>query len=355
MPIVGPTLKYHQPNHAGLNFSYGYNAKGVYPRPVLPYYRNKNTGVGSFWLDNVIRNVQEEIWHNVLPGTYEYAKAYDKWWGKAFETASLGISFYEGRQTIKMARARISQFSQMLRAIRRRDARSFIESMSIGAVEKRKPIPESVKVRVREAIRRPSERLADNFLELSFGWAPVVRDIVACYEVFNQDFKAVPHKARCLMGPVYRSYDDGGSSYNVQAWGLRTIGGRIRIINHNILLANQLGLINLPNIAWDAVPFSFIVDRFTGISKYLASWTNDFGVEVTHTYQQKAVHIRGSYWHVAAGSVNAFPTFRLERFLGMPTPGFWDRFNAPSFNTKDLSIGLALVVQQLSALTKTKR
>lgn len=310
-------------------------------RPRMPYRRRRGFRSPQPWGAIFSDNFHYKGTLNLHNGAY--VKCYDKFWNTAYKSASLGITIYESRQTLKMMKQRMSQFAQFLRALRRRDAIGVIESLSIRKVEQKRHV-----VHVTTA---PFTRLADNFLELSFGWMPVVNDIVDCFEVLNQDFKGEPHRKRVVAGPWYHRDTGDGVLINGATWLHYSIKGTTRIVNHNLALATQLGLTNIALVAWDAVPFSFIVDKFVGISKYLRSWSNDWGLEVTNVTRQYMS------WSTGTSSVWLEPgqkPFRyhwIERVAGdPPMPAIWDRLQLPTVSSKEAFLASAIVVQQLRGL-----
>jgi hypothetical protein len=55
-----------------------------------------------------------------------------------------------------------------------------------------------------------------------------------------------------------------------------------------LYLLSQLGLANPAAVAWELVPFSFVVDWFTDAGTFINSFTDFLGCSVTNSYQ---VHI----------------------------------------------------------------
>jgi hypothetical protein len=55
----------------------------------------------------------------------------------------------------------------------------------------------------------------------------------------------------------------------------------VKLSNPNLALASALGLANPVAIAWELIPFSFVVDRFVDVGSYLNSYSETFGWEIS--------------------------------------------------------------------------
>lgn len=53
----------------------------------------------------------------------------------------------------------------------------------------------------------------------------------------------------------------------------------VYIDNPNLALANQLGFVNPATVAWELVPFSFLVDWFVPVGRFLSTWTDFAGYQ----------------------------------------------------------------------------
>jgi hypothetical protein len=69
------------------------------------------------------------------------------------------------------------------------------------------------------------------------------------------------------------------------------MGAEFTVNNPNTLLMNQMGFINPASIAWEAVPFSFVVDWFANVGQVLNSATDFVGLSMKNPFTTKFQHI----------------------------------------------------------------
>lgn len=128
-------------------------------------------------------------------------------------------------------------------------------------------------------------RKASNlYLEGIFGWVPLMQDVYNAYEVLSD---LSPSAKLCkvrisdsqngnVSGPAMRGALH--CSAGVQ------VGGSIRCVNPNLALLERLGLVNPAAIAWDAVPYSFVINWFVPVGGFLKSLSDMVGWEQKNTW-----------------------------------------------------------------------
>jgi len=134
-------------------------------------------------------------------------------------------------------------------------------------------------------IRKPKKKhvkdLAGQWLELSYGWIPLIQDIHNSVDIMQQPLPSPLLRAHASgkSGPwVLNAKDTGWWDFRVKA-GARLVG-----IHPGTLLANQLGLVNPATVAWEVVPFSFVIDWFIPVGTFLQSFTDFVGVELDQKF-----------------------------------------------------------------------
>lgn len=202
-------------------------------------------------------------------------------------SAQLGATLGEHKQALAMIAQRAKQLYAGFKAVSRFDLRGLKRAWGRHA-----------------GWRNRSRAAGGHILEYSFGWAPLVADIAAALEVL---YRIPPSPRVTKKTTVVRSGDlpevNYGSSvlkpkYNqVSSIEFRA---NVRVTNPNLLLAENLGLVNLASIAWELTPFSFILDYFVNVQDFLGNLTGWMGLELERsawTFFEKTHYDGSNYFY----------------------------------------------------------
>jgi len=187
------------------------------------------------------------------------------------------------------------------------------------------------------------KQFAHNWLEYHFGWEPLLADIHSGMKSLSRDFspKAISGRGSVDLSNPYSHTDSGqgfGGSYISRVVTEETvktsvkIGANIRVVNPNANLVREVGLINPLSVAWEAVPFSFVVDWFSNVGQVLDSATEFVGLEITQAYT--TVFTRTRRTETSLSSYSAHPEWFsseshskagifVDRSLGISSPSFY--------------------------------
>lgn len=319
------------------------------PRVPLPYVRER-TSASDFWSwVNVSNAVSGHLVHDHARLS---AKAYDKVWSKAKDTASNLVNLAEMGQSMAMLSNRTLQAAEIFRNIRQKNL--------AGAVLALRMRDDDGFERIRRRDR--ARKSGDLWLEVQFGWKPIALDIKKSMDILEREFdtarlRGVSESWRSNSKPFegavgQRDFRNAGSS-NLKV----AASGRVVPTNPNLLLANQLGLVNPALVAWDLVPFSFIVDWFIPVSKYVESYTNDYGCSLRDTSSSwgcKADVISDWVYHdptygLIVERQDTARTFSYHRSQSFPPrPGLFDRMRIPEPTIWHALTSASLLAQELS-------
>jgi hypothetical protein len=135
-----------------------------------------------------------------------------------------------------------------------------------------------------------SKSLANNWLELQYGWKPLLSDvdasmrILADYLIKARNFQQVRGSAFVgketsypKFGPVATT-PHVGHEYDRRLYSVR-FGVRYKVDSPTYNLLSQFGFTNPINLAWEILPYSFVVDWFLPIGPYLESMSAPHGLE----------------------------------------------------------------------------
>jgi len=218
---------------------------------------------------------------------FSYAKAYEKFKSDLGDSALWATNLHERDQAVRMITFRAVQLARFVKALNRFDVPGAWKVLGLG-----KPSSGSV--------RRSLKGISNAFLEVHFGWVPLVQDIESSVRLLASD----PPFKRVVGRGTYRetvkivndtSFGDGTRRSEVQVTKLTLrckIQADVRCDNTNLFLASKLGLVNPASFVWEAIPFSFVVDWFANVGSFLSSYTDFLGVsmqDISVTHYTEAV------------------------------------------------------------------
>lgn len=278
-------------------------------------------------------------------------RAYGRFWGKVRkDSASLGVSLAGYAQSRDMMLNRAKQFARLL----------------LDQIRSYKSSHRRLK-RARKALERNRKRTpgyedrANDYLEAKFGWAPLIEDFVAATRLFWTP----PPSKRFTATATVKTYQQmpRPSSYNASTFGYRaswaitarcSYSSLVKVTNEALWLANKAGLINPLTIAWDLVPWSWVVNMFVNVNQRLQHATNDVGISlsdtnVTLTHREFS---ETSIWYLDGNGYvhdNNLYTKKV-RTLSTLSPS-WS-FRAPELDASLVTTATALVLQRARKLQK---
>lgn len=239
-----------------------------------------------------------------------------------------------------MITVRAGQLARALRHLKNARFRTLASELGLDAGDARTATAIS---RARRLVGQPARQ----WLEFTFGWSPLVSDIRDAVKVLRQEFPSSRCKASVSDNRYYIAPWDGSAGHNVRSNDKYTIRADVVITNSNALLARQLGLDNPMYVAWDAVPFSFVVDWFLPVGKFLHSFSNDVGIELRNTSRTWSSYSVGYARHIAHsdGAISPYRYWGGVRTLGPLTrPSLLSRLHLPPITPWLAATSVALVV-----------
>ena len=198
--------------------------------------------------------------------------AYERMVKSLDEKASLAVSLAERKQAVDMIASRASQLFSFCKAVKRLQ---FSKAAKVLGLSK---VPPGVS---------RHKQFAANYLEFHFGWSPLVSDIGNAVEVLQRPWPVLQATGRGTA-----SVNGEFSEFNLPRWQGSYYWYRdsattkvklhcyVRVSNPNLWLANQLGFVNPAAVAFELVPFSFVLAWFVNIEAFLSQFTDFVGLEI---------------------------------------------------------------------------
>jgi hypothetical protein len=192
---------------------------------------------------------------------------------------------------------------------------------------------------------RVTDLVADTWLEYSYGWKPLLNDVFniaqATASVIVERQRVVRYKTeRGENRKVTTKVVDGTGSLSKTLFESRrstAIGVMFRIPDGALHITDAFGLSNPLTVAWEIIPFSFVVDWFLPVGDALKGLTAFSGLEFhdgwitrkTFTSATGTVDLKsftsGGVSHTRSGRVQgSIKTFTIgrDRLTSFPSYGF---------------------------------
>lgn len=204
--------------------------------------------------------------------------------------------------------------------------------------------------------KAPAKDLGGRWLELQYGWLPLMSDLKASYDLLTQVKLPVlkPLRVKRTVGTVDQYF-----VRNVESAGDRwSYNDRLSIRYHlwymitdaRLAWAASLGLVNPLEIYWEKTPWSFVVDWFLPVGNLIESLSNPLGLDLisgTATWQLDSkmnATLSASVWSGSAKLSASAKAYDRQTFYSFPTP--MPYVKSP-FSGLHLANALALINQRL--------
>lgn len=251
--------------------------------------------------------------------------------------SQLGTSFAEWRESYGMIANRAMGLRKAYTSLRRGNFKRALKELSVDPKRKH-----------RNKARNAANEASGLWLEYWFGWSPFLNDMYESVQQLDQPFPSGERFQGSATGYL-ESGTRTSTSWNVcfNKATFRT-GARVRLINPNLFLLNSLGLVNPLAVAWEVVPFSFMVDWVSDVSTYLESFTDFAGLEVSRAYNNGRLITSKSRGHVRDPREATLAQVRFERKPGVlyPLPNLGVLMNLGQSKTRAVT-AVSLLTQVL--------
>jgi hypothetical protein len=234
----------------------------------------ERTGVTDACLSATSSLIEHHLIHSSPQGKEVYAKAYDRFRQSAWNDAQvmLSVDLFERHSTAASLQGLFGRLLTAARAVRRGNFFRAAKALSLDR------IPKGVRLR-----DNPSKVFAENWLAYRYGWTPMYGTISSLVELYGGPFIGhwVEQSGKLDEELVLQN------DYYLLKTASRTvrckIKARVDVTSPSTATLKQYGLLNPLEIAWEIVPFSFVVDWFLPIGAYLEDMTSFAGLSLSET------------------------------------------------------------------------
>jgi hypothetical protein len=221
---------------------------------------------------------------------------------------NLGVTVGEGRKTFKHIAHTASRMAGALKSLKRLDFRGVARNLGLQSdtshlrgLEKY-----SRKHGYKRSLNTRNSKRVDRFvasawLELQYGWKPLLADAYAAGEAFasltqkvDYDLQVRVRKTKHLAattGPYEAALVYSGDPTCRGAVGYKA---DFQVIDPELRDLAALGLTNPLEIVWELVPFSFIADWFMPVGSYIDSLDAMKGIKFIRGSKSERLSVTGS-------------------------------------------------------------
>lgn len=154
-----------------------------------------------------------------------------------------------------------------------------------GAAQSLRVTPKRIRGLLIRKRTRNEKEVASRWLELQYGWLPLLSDTYGIYEDIRNGFFRTARIATVGRGQDERSqtyYGAGNSFVTVGGTLKQSFGSYVRydytVDSERLAFLAQKGLTNPLEVAWELIPFSFVVDWFASIGDFLSTLDADLAL-----------------------------------------------------------------------------
>lgn len=271
--------------------------------------------------------------HSSLAMNAAYNKAYARLRGKLYEgSASLGVTLGSYKQSADMIRNRARQLGDQFQG----------RALKWTGSGNRQSV-------------------ASAHLEWIFGWKPLLEDIYhACATVIQQADRrtAVTGHGTSYFEEVL--YVSGGNREVRTGICRASVSTLVSISNPNLWLLERAGLLNPAAVAWDLIPWSFLVGMVVNIGQLVNSITDFVGLSfdnqsttrdvksVSEVFRENTYTKEHPFY---GGSYSIWENQSKDRVVGsIPKPSL--EFKVPEANWETAAMLASLMVQKIKKLDR---
>jgi hypothetical protein len=200
-------------------------------------------------------------------------KLREKLYGSDF---NMSVFLGEGHQTLGLIADTAKRIGRSLRAVRRGDLRLASRFLLDGT--SREGLQNLKRGSATKGLNRKkaASSMGNDWLELQYGWLPLLEDTYGAAQSLAHTLKAPAmlkvSASRQRMTTVTMQLGANGPYRDARYWFTKSNSSRRRWtvwFKERPALSYQLGLMDPQLVAWELVPWSFVIDWFIPIGQYL--------------------------------------------------------------------------------------
>lgn len=178
------------------------------------------------------------------------------------QKVNFGVAFAEAKETADLVESVLKRVTKTVNTFRGKHHPRLWEQVKVQEGRHRGRVPKA-------------------WLEVQYGWRPMMQDVQGALDQLSKDTQARPFHASCIGRASVDTPIKWRKTSNITGDVYIPVTGKISqrcFVRLDYLLSNpylaslsQLGLLNPAEIVWERLPYSFVVDWFLPIGGWLSS------------------------------------------------------------------------------------
>lgn len=196
--------------------------------------------------------------------------------------------FAERKQTAKLFEDTAFRIVQAASSLRRGDLTGFTRSLSLSATQ-RSRVAKGWKYVTKD---KASKRIANHWLEYQYGWKPLLSDVYGSAELLARNAVSpkkphgtirvkVPISKTHSVPPALSGYPHFTTEINASLSGNKSLICDYVLDDESASALAETGISNPALLAWELLPYSFVVDWFVPVGTYLGNLTAQDGFKLS--------------------------------------------------------------------------
>jgi hypothetical protein len=210
--------------------------------------------------------------------------------------------------------------------------------------------------------RAMAKAIASTHLEVIFGWTPLLADIHAAATSVIQQADVYEFVTGAQASSEQIGYMGDGPPFAVFVNGSiatsTRISTKVEIVNPNRWLQERAGLLNPVAVAWDVVPWSFVVNMFVNTGSLVNSITDFAGLQFTDGSITDTARIKKTTFakpvpdpKKQSGQCDTAEIWKNRRLFTVPPPPSLE-FKIPGASWELAAMAASLFVQKFVKLSR---
>ncbi len=220
--------------------------------------------------------------------------------------SEVGVTIAEAPKTFALIATTAIRIAKCYKYLKKLQVTKAMRELGYDSVNVRRSL--NAKARLRKSKRNPSKFAAQSFLELQYGWKPLLAevhnaaaDLGARYQSTDKDVRVrgrankKNHWDYRLVNPFPGTV---GFPHGLHVWSIGSCfdtiqieyGAYFQVVNPALRAKAAMGLTNPYSVIWELLPYSFVVDWFVPVGDYLASHNVTQGMTFKTGYKSVTRH-----------------------------------------------------------------